>query len=43
MRTVAERAQTAGAAALLKKPFFPADVDAVLYRLYEIDAPARAA
>jgi CheY-like chemotaxis protein len=41
--TVAERAQTAGAAALLKKPFFPADVDAVLYRLYEIDAPARTA
>ena len=38
---VAECAQTAGAIALLKKPFFPADVDAVLYRLYEIDAPAR--
>ena len=40
--TVTERAQAAGAA-LLKKPFFPADVDAVLYRLYEIDAPARTA
>jgi CheY-like chemotaxis protein len=38
---VAARAQLAGAAAFLKKPFFPADVDAVLYRLYEIDAPAR--
>lgn len=37
--TVAARAQLAGAAAFLKKPFFPADVDAVLYRLYEIDPP----
>jgi CheY-like chemotaxis protein len=39
---VAERAQMAGAAAFLKKPFFPADVDALLYRLYQIEAPARA-
>lgn len=38
---VAGRAQMTGAAAFLKKPFFPADIDAVLYRLYEIDAPAR--
>jgi CheY-like chemotaxis protein len=38
---LAERAKMAGAAAFLKKPFFPADVDAVLYRLYKIDAPAR--
>jgi len=40
---IAERAQMAGAAAFLKKPFFPADVDAVLYRLYHIEAPARTA
>jgi DNA-binding response OmpR family regulator len=40
---VAERAQMAGAAAFLKKPFFPADIDAVLYRLYKIDAPSRTA
>jgi CheY-like chemotaxis protein len=40
---VAARAQLAGAAAFLKKPFFPADVDAVLHRLYQIDAPAGAA
>ena len=39
---VAKRAQAAGAAAFLKKPFFPADVDALLYRLYRIDAPSRA-
>ena len=37
--TFAERALAAGAAAFLRKPFFPADVDAVLYRLYKIDAP----
>jgi DNA-binding response OmpR family regulator len=40
---LAERAQMAGAAAFLKKPFFPADVDAILYRLYKIEAPARRA
>jgi DNA-binding response OmpR family regulator len=40
---LAERAQMAGAAAFLKKPFFPADVDAVLYRLYNLDPPARRA
>jgi CheY-like chemotaxis protein len=28
---LAERARTAGAAAFLKKPFYPADIDAVLY------------
>ena len=39
---VAERAQTGGAA-FLKKPFFPPDIDAVLYRHYKIDAPARTA
>jgi CheY-like chemotaxis protein len=40
---VADRARMAGAAAFLKKPFFPADIDAVLYRLYKIDAPSRTA
>jgi CheY-like chemotaxis protein len=40
--SVAERAQAAGAAAFLRKPFFPADVDAALYRIHNIDAPVRA-
>jgi len=40
--TFADRAQQAGAA-FLKKPFFPADIDAVLYRFYRVDAPPRAA
>jgi CheY-like chemotaxis protein len=31
---VAERAHRAGATAFLKKPFFPADIDAVLHGLY---------
>lgn len=35
---VADRARMAGAA-FLKKPFFPADIDAVLYGHYKIDAP----
>jgi CheY-like chemotaxis protein len=35
----ADRARRAGAAAFLKKPFFPADIDAVLYRFYKLDAP----
>lgn len=35
----ANRAHQAGAAAFLKKPFFPADIDAVLYRFYKLDAP----
>jgi CheY-like chemotaxis protein len=39
--TLAERAQQAGAAAFLRKPFFPADIDRVLYRLYGIEAPTR--
>lgn len=38
----AKRALAAGAAAVLKKPFFPADIDAMFYRLYDIVAPARA-
>lgn len=32
--TVAGRAQSAGADAFLKKPFYPADIDAVLTRIY---------
>jgi CheY-like chemotaxis protein len=39
----AGRAQTAGAAAFLKKPFFPGDIDTVIYRLYDMDAPRCAA
>lgn len=31
------RAQHAGATAVLQKPFYPADVDAVLERIYEVD------
>jgi CheY-like chemotaxis protein len=31
---LAERARAAGAAAFLKKPFFPADIDAVLHSLF---------
>lgn len=38
---IAERARMGGAAAFLKKPFFPADIDAVLYGHYKIDAPLR--
>ena len=40
--SVAERARAAGAVAFFKKPFFPSDVDAVLYSLHKIDAPAGA-
>jgi CheY-like chemotaxis protein len=32
---LAGRAQASGAAAFLKKPFYPADIDAVLARIYE--------
>jgi CheY-like chemotaxis protein len=41
--TFAGRAKAAGAAAFLKKPFFPADIDAVLYRFYRLDPPKRTA
>jgi len=37
----AERAAQAGASAFLKKPFFPSDIDAVLYRYYQLEAPER--
>lgn len=33
---IAGRAQASGAVAFLKKPFYPADIDAVLDRIYEI-------
>jgi AmiR/NasT family two-component response regulator len=39
---VVERARLAGAGAFLKKPFFPVDIDAVLYRFHKIDPPRRA-
>jgi DNA-binding response OmpR family regulator len=37
----ADRARQAGAA-FLKKPFFPADIDAVLYAFYKLAAPRKA-
>jgi CheY-like chemotaxis protein len=39
--TVAERARAAGAAAFLRKPFYPADIDAVLQGIYGLRASAR--
>jgi CheY-like chemotaxis protein len=36
--TLADRARAAGAAAFLKKPFYPADMDAVLERLFGFGA-----
>src|SRR5262249_3176608 len=39
--TVAERARAAGAAAFLRKPFYPADIDAVLEGHYGLRASAR--
>jgi CheY-like chemotaxis protein len=38
---VAERARAAGAAVFLKKPFFPADIDAVLLGIYGLRASAQ--
>ena len=38
---VAERARAAGAAAFLRKPFYPADIDAVLQGIYGLRASAR--
>ncbi|MEA2993227.1 MAG: hypothetical protein QOD40_2147 [Alphaproteobacteria bacterium] len=40
-KTFADRAREAGAAAFLTKPFFPSDIDAVLYRFYQMEGPAR--
>ena len=38
---VAEKARSAGAAAFLKKPFYPSDIDAVLYSVFGLRALAR--
>jgi len=38
---VAERAHAAGALAFLKKPFFPADIDATLERFYGLSSAAK--
>jgi CheY-like chemotaxis protein len=38
---VADRARAAGAAAFLKKPFYPSDIDAVLYAIFGLRMPAR--
>jgi CheY-like chemotaxis protein len=40
---VAEKARAAGAAAFLKKPFYPADIDAVLHSIYGLRGQKRAA
>jgi two-component system, chemotaxis family, chemotaxis protein CheY len=37
--TLAERARAAGAAAFLSKPFYPSDVDAVLYTYHRLRPP----
>ena len=37
---IADRAHAAGALAFLKKPFYPADIDAVLERYYGLHVPA---
>ena len=34
------RARSAGAAAFLKKPFYPADIDAVLHSTLGLQAPS---
>jgi len=39
---VADRARTAGATAFLKKPFYPADIEAVLHSIYGLRIPRRA-
>jgi CheY-like chemotaxis protein len=39
---IARRARTAGAAAFLRKPFYPADIDAVLHGIYGLRASAKA-
>jgi CheY-like chemotaxis protein len=36
---LAERARRAGAAAFLKKPFYPADIDMILNRIFGLQAP----
>jgi CheY-like chemotaxis protein len=38
---IADRAHSSGALAFLKKPFYPADIDAVLTRYYGLDTPRR--
>jgi len=38
---IADRAHAAGALAFLKKPFYPADIDAVLERYYGLHVPRR--
>jgi len=38
---IADKARAAGAAAFLKKPFYPADIDAILHRLLGLQAQQR--
>jgi len=37
---LAARARVAGAAGVLKKPFYPSDIDAILYAMHGLRAPA---
>jgi CheY-like chemotaxis protein len=39
--TIVEKARDAGAEAVLKKPFYASDIDAVLYSVFGLRAPAR--
>jgi CheY-like chemotaxis protein len=39
--TVADRARTAGASAFLKKPFYPADIQAILHSMHGLRAPGQ--
>ena len=36
---IADKARAAGALAFLKKPFYPADIDAMLERFYGLHLP----
>jgi CheY-like chemotaxis protein len=40
-QALAERARAAGAAAFLKKPFYPADIDTLLYAFHRLRPPRR--
>jgi DNA-binding NtrC family response regulator len=38
---IADKARSSGAAAFLKKPFYPSDIDAVLYSVFGLRVPTR--
>jgi FixJ family two-component response regulator len=41
-KALAERARVAGAAAFLKKPFYPADIDVLMDAFHRLRPPRRA-